>query len=147
VIVIAAAQLFSKLYAINTSSMKNIVYLSVILGLMITQNFYVHQFRDEERRKAVTQAILDNLISEKYEDVRKDFHVTLKQILPVEKISETWRQIISVNGPFKKVIAVSTATDKGFNQIRMRCQFENDNSTVEVTFNEEDKVIGLIIKP
>lgn len=102
---------------------------------------------DEERRKKISQNILDNLINEKYEDVRKDFAVGLKQGLPTEKIAEVWRQIIGTAGKFKKVLSVSTATDKGYNLIRMRLEFENDNLTQETAFSEEDKVISLWLKP
>ena len=102
---------------------------------------------DEDRRRKVSQEILDNLLKEKYEDVRKDFHISLKQVLPAEKISEVWTQIMATNGEFVKVVSVTAATDKGYNQIKMRLQFKNDNATQETTFNEEDKVVGMFIKP
>lgn len=102
---------------------------------------------DESRRKKISQEILDNLIDEKYDAVRKDFTEGLKQNLPSERISEVWRYTISVNGAFKKVLSVSIASDKGYNQVRMRLQFEKENLTQETTFTEDDKVGALYIKP
>jgi len=104
-------------------------------------------FNNEEKRKKVTQAILDNLVKEKYEDARSDFHVSLKAVLPVEKISENWRAIIQLNGKFQKVLSVNAITTMGYNQVQLRCEFANDNMTLEATFNEDDKVIGLYFKP
>jgi hypothetical protein len=103
--------------------------------------------RDETNRKQITQAILDNLVKEKYEDVRKDFHSTLRNSLPTEKIAETWQTVISSAGQFKEVISTSAAQTQGFNQIRMRIKLETENATLETTFNEDDKVVGLWIKP
>lgn len=103
---------------------------------------------DEDTRKAITQAILDNLIKEDYDAVQKDFYGPFKQALPIEKISEAWQQTVTTVGDFVKVLATTAATTpEGFNQIRLRCQFKNDNLTVETTFNEDDKVIGLYLKP
>ena len=129
--------------------MKKIFFLSLLTSIVITQTsaFKSNYHRDEERRKKITQTLLDNMIKENYEDVRKDFSVSLKQALPVEKISETWKQWISTYGSFEKVLSVSAASDKGYNQIRIRCKFKNENSTIETTFTEEDKVIALFIKP
>lgn len=103
--------------------------------------------RDETNRKQITRAILDNLVKEKYEDVRKDFHSTLRTSLPTEKIAETWQTVISSSGQFKEVISTAVAQTQGFNQIRIRIKFETENATLETTFNEDDKVVGLWIKP
>lgn len=130
--------------------MKKIVYLSVLLLVFLSQTSFTiktNLFRDEENRKKITQSILDNLIAEQYQESTKYFHATLKKNLPVEKIAEVWKEMTSVNGAFEKVLSVSTATDKGFNQVKMRCHFKEENLTLETTFTEDDKVIAIFFKP
>jgi hypothetical protein len=130
--------------------MKRVIFLAVLTAIFISQTSFslkVNSFSDEDNRKKIAQTLLDDLINERYEDVTKAFHASLKTALPVEKISEVWKQVISINGPFEKVLSVNTGTDKGFDQIKMRCHFEKENATVETTFNEDDKIVGLFIKP
>jgi Protein of unknown function (DUF3887) len=130
--------------------MKKLLFISLLTITALAQlgdTIKVTPLADEDRRKKISQTILDNQISENYEDVRKDFAEGLKQNLPVEKLAEGWRQIINVYGSFKKVLSVTAAADKGYNQIRMRVQFEKGNLTQETTFTEDDQVIGLFMKP
>lgn len=103
--------------------------------------------RDEANRKKIAQLILDNLIKEQYDEVRKDFHSTLKNSLPTEKIAEAWQTVVGSAGQYKEVISTSVTQTQGFNQIKMRIRFEKDNTTLETTFNEDDKVIGLWLRP
>jgi hypothetical protein len=102
---------------------------------------------DEARRKRITSEILDNFVKENYDSVSKDFHSSLKTTLPTERLSEVWKYVMTNFGAFKKVISTTTNVMQGYNQVLMRCQFEKDNATLEATFNEDDKVFGLYIKP
>lgn len=101
----------------------------------------------QENRKKITTDIVNSLVSEDYDAVRKNFHSTLKTALPVEKISEVWTSVITASGAFKEILSTSEVVVQGYNQVKIRCKFENENATVEATFNEDDKVIGLYIKP
>jgi hypothetical protein len=102
---------------------------------------------DESRRKQITNDILNNLLKEKYEDVRKDFHSSLNTVLPVEKISEVWNTVISQSGAYKRILSTSVTTFQGYNQVKLRLEFDKENATLETTFTEDDKVLGLYIKP
>ncbi|KAA2238827.1 DUF3887 domain-containing protein [Chitinophaga agrisoli] len=130
--------------------MKRFILLLSIIALAFTLyagKSNLHPGNDEESRKKITNEILNNLVSEKYDDVRKDFHSSLKAGLPAEKIAEVWKSTIDVNGPFEKVLSTTMATVQGFNQVKLRCKFKNENATLEATFTEDDRVIGLYIKP
>ena len=102
---------------------------------------------DESDRKRIATDILNNLVKENYEAVRKDFHASLKQNLPTERISEGWIKLVETIGAYKEVISTTPDVAQSYNQVKIRCRFENGNSSVEVTFNEDDKVIGLFLKP
>jgi hypothetical protein len=130
--------------------MKLLIYLCC-LTMPIFSGFNSTQLHfsvsDEEKRKKISQEIVNNLVKEDYEAVRKDFHVSLKTNLPVEKIAEAWQNLIQMTGSFEKVITTIPAETNGYHQVRIRCKFKNDNATVETTFNEDDKVFGLWLKP
>ena len=130
--------------------MKLLIYLCCLAMPILSgfQSNHLHiSISDEEKRKKISQEIVDNLVKEDYESVRKDFHVSLKTNLSAEKISEAWQNLISMTGIFEKVLSTTPAETNGFQQIRIRCKFKKDNATVETTFNEDDKVIGLWLKP
>lgn len=102
---------------------------------------------DEASRIKITKAILDNLVKEDYESVRKDFHSSLRTALPVEKIAEVWQNVVASTGSFKEIVSTNAIVNQGYNQVKIRCRFENENATIETTFTEDDKVLGLYIKP
>ena len=102
---------------------------------------------DESTRIKTTKEILGNLVEEQYEAVQKNFHATLKQSLPAEKISEIWTTIISNYGTYKEVVSIKHDVFQGYNQIKIRCQFEKERATLEATFTEDDKVIAIYIRP
>lgn len=130
--------------------MKKIIYFHILFLIFLSQTSFTLKLktsRDEDNRKRITQSIIDNLVAEEYLASTKYFHATLKKNLPVEKIAEIWKEITSVNGAFEKVLSITTASDKGFNQIKMRCHFKEENLTLETTFTEDDKVIAIFFKP
>src|SRR5688572_32904125 len=113
----------------------------LVIALLITATSFTFKssttfkpLSDEANRKRITNAILDNLVKENYEDVRKDFHSTLKANLTVEKISEVWAAVVNTNGAFEKISNTTVAEVQGFNQVKLRCQFKNENATLETTF-------------
>jgi len=85
---------------------------------------------DEE---AIVKKIVDNLKKKDYEAVRTDFTNVLRQQLTV--------------GNFQEIMNVKTQNVNGYDVVRARCRFQNDNGTVEATFNDEHKVIGLFLRP
>lgn len=127
------------------------IAISYFLLLLITMSFTPISNTgigyDESARIKITKAILNNLVQQQYEEVSKNFHVTLKQNLPTEKINEVWTTVVSTYGAYKETLTVRTDVFQGFSQVKIRCQFENEKATLEATFTEDDRVIGLYIKP
>ena len=129
--------------------MKYPLSIAIAVYLLITaSSFHEKNNRfDEGLRKQISTTILNNLVKQDYEAVRKDFHSSLKVTLPVEKISEAWETTVKVNGAFEKVLSTSATKMGEYNQIRIKCMFHDGNITLEVTFTEDDKVLGLFLKP
>ncbi|RZK38037.1 MAG: DUF3887 domain-containing protein [Pedobacter sp.] len=107
----------------------------------------IHQnIVDEPNRKKIAEAIVSDLAKENYEQVRKEFHAQLKANLSVEKISEAWAKFTETMGSFEKIVSTSPTTARGYTQIKCRCAFKEGNATVEVTFDEDDRVIALFLR-
>lgn len=102
---------------------------------------------DDESRKKIAAEILDNLIKENYDQITEEFSIALKRTLTVEQISSAWSDFIEIYGTFSEKISTEASKPQGYDLIKIRCKFENDNGTIEVYFNENDKVVGLFLKP
>jgi hypothetical protein len=124
-----------------------LVLLLVLTSSTTTIDHLIKSKIDEVSRKKIATDIITNLSQEDYEAVRKDFHSSLKTTLPVEKIAEIWKTIVTNSGGFKKIISTTTAITQGYNQVFIRIELEKENATLETTFTADDKVIGLYIKP
>ena len=85
--------------------------------------------------------------SAKYEDVQKEFANGLKSQLTAEMIGKGWENLLSQAGDFVKIISTTSTTIQNYPVVKVRCQFKNDNANVKVTFNDDNKVIGLFLKP
>ena len=131
--------------------MKRILCITSLIAVFITQNSFITNItpgQDEDNRKEIAKTILDNNVKEKYEEMRTNCTNALKEQLPAEKIAGVWKQLIGSEGPYQKMLSINTSvTQEGYNQVLMRCAFQNDNLTLVVTFNQDDKVIGLIWRP
>lgn len=102
---------------------------------------------DEAYRKEIVREIVDNLAKEDYQAVTKDFSNVLKQQLSPQNIGDAWSTMVAQLGKFQSKSSERVAIIQGYNQVIIRCKFEADSLNVEVTFNENDKVIGLYLKP
>jgi len=128
--------------------MKRTLLIVVTSTLLVSAfSFNRTSFYDEAARKKITQEILDNFVKEDFDAVRKDFHSSLKTSLPADKIGEVWQSVINNGGKYISVISVNTSKVQEYNQVKMRIKFEKENATLETIFNEDDKVLGLWIKP
>jgi uncharacterized protein DUF3887 len=108
-------------------------------------SFISLMYQDSQLR--IANAIADNLSRKNYEDVRKDFTNSLKEKLNADMIGQGWENLLAQNGAFSKIMTTSKSTENGYTIVKVRCQFEKENANVEVTFNDDNKVIGLFLKP
>ena len=129
--------------------MKSIMRLIAFMPVFVMALSFVPRKIDlgEEQRRKIATDILNNFVKQDYEAVRKDFHSSLKVTLPVEKLAEAWETTVKLNGNFEKIISTASARTQDYNQVKIKCKFQNENITLETTFTEDDRVIGLFLKP
>ena len=99
-----------------------------------------------EVREKVAADIASNYAKKDYAAVRKDFAKIMLDALSEEKLKSVWEDFIAKVGEFQKVLTTTETEKDGYRVIKKRCQFASENATIQVTFNEENKVIGLYIK-
>ncbi len=99
-----------------------------------------------EIREKVATNIANAFAKKDYAAVRKDFAKIMLDALSEEKIKNTWEGFITKVGEFQKVLTTTEVKEKDYNIIKKRCQFASENATIQVTFNEENQVIGLYLK-
>lgn len=97
-------------------------------------------------RERVAADIASNFAKKDYAAVRKDFAKIMLDALSTEKLKDTWEGLVTKIGEFQKVISTNEVQIDGYTVIKKRCQFANENATIQVTFNDENKVIGLYLK-
>ena len=97
--------------------------------------------------ETISREILDNLVKADYAAVRTNFHSTLRDQLSVQQIRDAWTNLTASVGKFKEIMTVKESTVNNYRQINIRCKFENDNATLQVTFNENEKVVGIYLIP
>lgn len=107
---------------------------------------FISVYQDDVESK-ISKEIATNLSEKKYEDVRKDFSNGLKNNLSTDMIAKGWENLVAQNGAFTEIISATKTNVQGYDVIKVRCKFEKENANVEVTFNDDKKVIGLFLKP
>ena len=98
-----------------------------------------------EIREKIAADIASNYAKKNYAAVRKDFAKIMLDALSEEKIKDTWESLTAKIGEFQKVLTTKEEQVKGYTVIKKRCQFASENATIQVTFNEENQVVGLYI--
>lgn len=101
----------------------------------------------DPKREEIARKIVKNMVDDNFEEARVDFAFSLKQGLNAQQMQQAWSSLLVQIGEFQNVISATDAQVQGYNQILVRCKFARENATVEVTFNEDNKVIGLYLKP
>lgn len=101
---------------------------------------------DQQTRNKIAKSIIDDLSKEDYDGVMNYYDVGLKQNLPREKLQEVWLNIINTYGKFQQISSSNNIVREGYNQVISRVKFEKGSLTLELTFNQDDQVVGLFFK-
>jgi hypothetical protein len=99
------------------------------------------------KRAEISRNIVNNMVNDKWEEARVDFSYPLKQSLTTQQMQQSWSALLVQIGEFKKITTITEREMQGYNQSVVRCEFARENFSVEITFNAEDKVIGIYLKP
>lgn len=122
--------------------------MKTVLTLLAISIFPFFGFiSQEEKRIAISREIVNNMVNEDFEKVQVEFTSTLKEQLSPQVMSQSWTSVLLQIGEFEKILSVSEKVVNDYIVVVSRCKFKRENASIEVTFNAEDKVIGLFFKP
>ncbi len=96
---------------------------------------------------ATAKELVTSLTQGDFAKAEQNFDDVMKQQLPPDKLSTTWKGLITQVGAFKQQLGSRTATIQGFDVVYVTCEFENANLDVQVTFDKDGKIGGLFFKP
>lgn len=101
----------------------------------------------QSTRENIAKEITENFQKGDYQKVQNDFSGSLKSALTVNGLQKAWESIIANSGEYQSVISTNEMESQGYKVIKRRLKFAKENLSLEITFNEENKVIGLYFKP
>jgi hypothetical protein len=123
---------------------KTIILLVVFFCLMFARKASA-QFSQFGREGEISEKLLNDLNAAKYDDVRSAFALLYKNTVPREMIAQNWESIQSILGNFQRIKSITKFKNSvnGYDVIRVRCEMLKENVNVEITFNEDNKVVFL----
>jgi len=126
--------------------MKNLIVLlvcSLSFAGIVSSNVASRKLVDRDLRVKIANGIIEAFAKKDYDSVSTNFHSSLKQTLPKEKLREFWQKISAQMGKYVSIISTTHHIREGYNIVTLLCKFEKDNSNMELTFNQDNQVIGL----
>lgn len=128
--------------------MKRVLFILIIIFPVIsaTSSGIIPMNNDQALREKIAKDLIAAFVREDYEGVSANFHATLKQTLPQEKLQEVWQNVVNTYGKYVETKSTTNVIQSGYHQVVSRLKFEKDNLTLEMTFNEDDKLIGFYFK-
>src|SRR5262245_58240593 len=91
--------------------------------------------------------IVDMLNKGQFAEVAAKFDGQMTQLLPADKLEQTWKQLISQVGSFKQISEASYASAQGMDVALLTCDFEKMKLLASVAFNSDKKISGLRFVP
>lgn len=98
-------------------------------------------------RDQISRRIIENLRTDKFQAIQDECHILIKPSFPVAQLNQMWSNVLVQLGEFESVKSVTEAKNQTYQVVSVRCKFRKDNATIELTYNEDNKIVGLYIKP
>lgn len=96
---------------------------------------------------ADAKEVVNKLVAEDYEGIRRNFNDTMKAGLSAEKMKEVWRSVLEHVGAFRSQGDPQSQMNQGWEIIVIQCQMERGKINVEVDYDPSGKIGGLWIRP
>ncbi|MGD0258392.1 MAG: alpha/beta fold hydrolase [Verrucomicrobiota bacterium] len=87
------------------------------------------------------------LAEEDFQKAVACFDATMKAALPLEKLKETWANLLKEAGPFQKMGGTRADTFQQYRIVFVTCRFQKKPFTVKVVVDRDGKVAGLFFLP
>ena len=96
---------------------------------------------------ASAKTFVTQLSSGDYAGAVKSFDATMKSVMSAEKLSQTWRMLITQAGVFQGQGDTRTAVEQGYQVVYVTCRFEKAVLDTKVVFNNANQISGLWFLP
>jgi hypothetical protein len=114
---------------------------------LATESARTTKSQDPKGYKRTAKELVDNLIAEDYGAVRRNFSEQMKQTVSEEQIAQVWSSVVQQLGSYRSQGPPQLIKDQGFDAVVIRCQMERGAVTVEVVYDNQDKIGGLWVRP
>jgi dienelactone hydrolase len=101
----------------------------------------------EPAHEKQARTLVDQLAREEFKSVGGPFNEKMQKVMPPEKLAFTWKKVLDLVGAFKSVGAVTSRHDGGYDIVTLALQFERGAFDVNVVFDTQGKITGLLFKP
>ncbi len=75
------------------------------------------------------------------------YDTKMKEVLPEDKLKETWQAVLAQVGSYKSVTEKKTQKIQGYDAVFVTTQFEKAKINIRVVFDSDKKVAGLFFEP
>jgi dienelactone hydrolase len=96
---------------------------------------------------ADAQRGMAELNAAQFDKLEARFDAKMAAALPLDKLTATWKGIVSQLGAYKSCDAPTTAEENGFVVVVVPCDFANTPITARFIYDNDDKLAGLFFKP
>lgn len=87
------------------------------------------------------------LDSGKYEKAYAFFDPTVQEKIKPESLKGLWTQMKSTLGAFKAIDGVQNKIKEDFQVVVLNLKFANDNQPMQLSFNKQNKIVGIFLLP
>lgn len=100
----------------------------------------------EEKLKSSVQDVIDNLNSEKYDDIVKTGSQELKEKLSTEQLKESWVKMKEKLGGFDSITKEVFAEKDGNAVVIVIAKYEKGSAQFTISYNKSMEMIGIFMK-
>jgi dienelactone hydrolase len=93
------------------------------------------------------KVFLENCQALRFEEAAANFDAKMKEVLPPEKLSQTWRAILKQLGPIATMGDPREDKVANSRRVKIRCEFKSTALDALVSFNPEGKIEGFFLVP
>jgi len=97
--------------------------------------------------KDEAKTFLNNCQASKFEEAASNFDAKMKEVLPAEKLSQTWQAILKQLGPITKMGDPREDKVANSRRVKIRCEFKSTALDALVSFNTDGKIEGFFLVP
>jgi len=102
---------------------------------------------ESDTLEAAAKKFIGQLVNEQFAEATTDFDDTMKNVMPAEKLQETWTTLMGQVGKLKDQGQGTQAKVNDYDVVSVTCTFERAPLDVVVSFNGDRQIAGLFFRP